>query len=138
MRVDPYLYFDGRCEEALAFYCVALGAEKLLMARFKDIPCIAPTPGAEDRIAHSMLRIGDATVLASDGKQGDFQGFSLSLSTSNDMEAERRFASLSDGGHVRVPLGPTPFASRFGMVADRFGVLWTIIHQSSAPAGAAQ
>lgn len=138
MRVDPYLFFDGRCEEALAFYCTALGAEKVLMSRFKDIPGIAPPPGAEDRIAHSMLRIGEATVLASDGKQGDFRGFSLSLSASSDEEAERRFASLSEGGHVQVPLGPTPFASRFGMVADQFGVLWTVIHQSSPPAGVAR
>jgi PhnB protein len=132
MRVDPYLFFDGRCEEALQFYGRALGA-KVLLTRFKDFPGMAGTLGAGDKIMHADLRIGDATVLASDGKQGDFAGFSLSLSASSDAEAERLFETLSEEGSVQVPIATTPFASRFGMVVDRFGVLWTVVHQTSAP-----
>ena len=132
MRVDPYLFFDGRCEEAVAFYARALGAKVALLTRFKDFPGMAG-PGAGDKIMHADLRIGDATVLASDGKQGDFGGFSLSLSASSDAEAERLFETLSEEGSVQLPMAATPFASRFGMVADRFGVLWTVVHQSPAP-----
>lgn len=132
MRVDPYLFFDGRCEEAVAFYVGALGATVALMMRPKDIPGMAVAPGKGDMIMHADMRIGGTTVLASDGKQGDFGGFSLSLSAASDAEAERLFAILSEEGSVRLPMGPTPFASRFGMVADRFNVLWTIVHQSTA------
>ncbi len=132
MRVDPYLFFDGRCEEAVAFYQRALGAKVALMMRFKDFPGMQPPPGAAEKVIHADLRIGDTTVLASDGKQGDFQGFSLSLSVSSDAEAERLFAVLGEGGRVQLPLASTPFASRFGMVADAFGVLWTVVHQSAA------
>jgi PhnB protein len=133
MRVEPYLFFDGRCEEALAFYRRTLGADVALVTRFKDLPGMQPPPGAENKVMHAMLRIGDTTVLASDGKQGDFQGFSLSLSASSDAEAERLFAALVEGGRVFLPIAPTPFASRFGMVADAFGVLWTVVHQTPAP-----
>ena len=90
-------------------------------------------PGAADKVAHADLRIGDTTLLASDGGQGDLEGFSLTLSASSDAEAERLFAALGEEGEVRLPIAPTPFASRFGMVADRFGVLWTVVHQSPAP-----
>lgn len=134
MQVQPYLFFDGRCEEALAFYASALGAEVTMLMRFRDSPepCepgMIPS-GAEDKIMHSSFRIGDTTLMASDGRcvgQPSFQGFSLSLSAPNDAEAERLFASLADGGEVQMPLGKTFFASRFGMVTDRFGLSWMVI-----------
>jgi PhnB protein len=130
MQVQPYLFFEGRCEEAVEFYRRALGAEVEMLMRFKDSPepTMAP-PGAGDKVMHMSLRIGETTVLASDGRcQGrpGFQGFSLSLTVPNNAEAERLFASLADGGQVQMPLTKTFFSPHFGMVADRFGVSWMI------------
>ena len=133
MQVQPYLFFDGRCEEAAEFYRRVLGAEVTMLMRFKDGPkpeegCM-PTPGAEDKIMHMALRIGDATVLASDGRclgQPSFQGFALSLTVPSEADAERKFAALGDGGQVQMPLAKTFFSPRFGMVADRFGVSWMV------------
>ena len=130
MRVEHYVYFQGRCEEALAFYRGAIDADGTVVARFGDIPGSQAGPGAEDKVAHAVLRIGDTVVLASDGQgagKADFSGFSLSLTASDDAEAERLFAALSDGGSVQVPIAATPFASRLGLVADRFGVPWTVV-----------
>jgi PhnB protein len=122
MRVEPYVYFQGRCDEALEFYREAIGADATVFARF------------EDKVAHAVLSIGDTTVLASDGQgesQPDFSGFSLSLTVPDDGEAERFFAALSDGGTVQVPMAPTPFASRLGLVADKFGVPWMVVSQNA-------
>ena len=134
MQAQPYLIFDGRCEEAIEFYKSALGAEVTMLMRFKDSPEPHPPgmlpPGTESKVMHASLRIGDSTVMASDGQclgQANFQGFSLALSVSNDAEAERLFAALADGGKACMPLAKTFFSSRFGMVADRFGVSWMII-----------
>jgi len=128
--VQPYLFFNGRCEEAIDFYRKALGAEVTMLMRFKDSPDPAAcAPGCGDKVMHANLRIGSSTVLASDGRcegQPSFQGFSLSLTVSNDAEADRLFAALSDGGQVQMPLTKTFFSSRFGMAADRFGVSWMI------------
>ena len=134
MRVEPYVYFQGRCEEALAFYRGAIDADGTVVARFGDIPGSQAGPGAEDKVAHAVLCIGDTVVLASDGQgagKADFSGFSLSLTASDDAEAERLFAALSDGGSVQVPIAATPFASRLGLVADRFGVPWTVVSQDA-------
>jgi PhnB protein len=130
MQVQPYLFFEGRCEEAVEFYRRALGAEVEMLMRFKDSPepTMAP-PGAADKVMHMSLRIGETTVLASDGRcqgQPGFQGFSLSLTVPNEAGAERLFAALADGGQVQMPLTKTFFSPRFGMVADRFGVSWMI------------
>ena len=137
MFVQPYLYFDGRCEEAVEFYRRTLGAEVMMLMRFKDSPDPTMVPsGGEDKVMHMSFRVGDTTILASDGRcegREQFQGFSLSVSVRNEAEAERMFAALSEGGQVQMPLMQTFFASRFGMVADRFGVPWMII----APAEAA-
>ena len=131
MLVQPYLFFDGRCEEALEFYKRALGAEVTMLMRFKDNPEPQANPtGAEDKVMHTSFRIGDTTVMASDGRcQGrpSFQGFALSLTAPNDAEAERLFAALAEGGQVQMPLAKTFFSSRFGMVADRFDVPWMIV-----------
>src|SRR3954469_24371593 len=134
MRMEPYLFFDGRCEEAIEFYKANLGAEVQMMMRFKDSP--QPPQGGDcgnvpaDKIMHATLRIGDAVVMASDGHcngQPKFDGFSLSFSARNDAEAQRVFNSLATGGKVNMPLTKTFFSSSFGMVNDRFGVPWMVI-----------
>jgi len=131
MQVQPYLFFDGRCEEALDFYRRTLGAEVTALMRFKEAPDPeACPPGAGEKVMHSSFRVGEATLYASDGHcQGrpSFQGFSLCITAADDAEAERLFAALADRGQVQMPLAKTFFASRFGMVADRFGVPWMII-----------
>jgi PhnB protein len=133
MLVQPYLFFGGRCEEALEFYRSALGAEVSMLMRFKDSPeppqpGMVP-PGADNKVMHASFRIGDSTVLASDGRcQGrtSFQGFSLSLTVPDDAAADLLFVALANGGQVQMPLAKTFFSPRFGMVADRFGVSWMI------------
>jgi PhnB protein len=134
MRVEPYLFFEGRCDEAIDFYRKALGADVTMLMRFKDSPePPAPgmcAPGSENKVMHANLRIGDTMVMVSDGRcQGrpSFQGFSLSLTVSDDAAAERAFTALAEGGQVQMPLAKTFFSSRFGMVADRFGVSWMVI-----------
>jgi len=131
MQVQPYLFFDGRCEEAVEFYKSKLGAKVEMLMRFKDSPEPAQPgmvpPGSENKVMHTCFRIGDTAVMASDGRclgQPSFQGFSLSLTVPN--EAERLFAVLGDGGQVQMPLTKTFFSPRFGMAADRFGVSWMI------------
>ena len=130
MQVQPYLFFEGRCEEAVEFYRSALGAEVTMLMRFKDSPDPAMiSPGTEDKVMHASLRIGQTTVLASDGRcegRPTFQGFSLSVTVPSETEADRLFASLGDGGQVQMPLTRTFCSPRFGMVADRFGVSWMI------------
>jgi PhnB protein len=134
MQVQPYLSFDGRCEEAINFYRTAVGAEVTMMMRFKESPephqpGMMP-PGSEDKIMHASLRIGDSTVMASDGRcagHPGFQGFSLSLTVPDVARAQRLFAALSDGGQVKMPLTKTFFSPSFGMLADRFGVSWMIM-----------
>jgi PhnB protein len=130
MQVQPYLFFEGRCAEALEFYQRALGAEVTMLMHYKDSPDAAMVHGNQDKVMHASFRIGDSTVLASDGRcqgQPDFHGLSLSLMVADDVEAERRFAALADGGQVQMALSKTFFSSRFGMVTDRFGLSWMIV-----------
>ena len=133
MNIQPYLFFDGCCEEAVEFYRSSLGAEVAMLMRFKDSPDPPPPgmvpPGGENKVMHAALRIGDAMVLASDGRcsgQPSFEGFALSLTAANEAEADRLFASLAEDGQVQMPLAKTFFSPRFGMVADRFGVSWMV------------
>lgn len=135
MQVQAYLHaFDGRCEEAINFYKKALGAEVVMMMRNKESPEPPPpgtvTAGMEGKIMHATLRIGEGTVMLSDGRcdgsTAAFQGFSLSLNPASLADGERLFAALADGGQVHMPLGKTFWSPAFGMVADRFGVAWMI------------
>jgi PhnB protein len=129
-QVQPYLFFEGQAEEAIEFYRQALGAEVQMLMRFKESPDPSMcAPGTENKVMHAALRIGDTTVMVSDGRcQGpaSFQGFALSLTVPNEADADRRFASLGAGGQVQMPLTQTFFSPRFGMVADRFGVSWMV------------
>lgn len=130
MQVTPYLMLDGRCEEALAFYKKAVGAEVGMLMRFKDAPPEACAAGTENKIMHVAFKVGDTTLMASDGNNAgkpEFKGISLSLNAKDEIDAERMFAALGDGGQVQMPMDKTFFAKRFGMVADKFGVSWMII-----------
>ena len=134
MQVQPYLSFEGRCEEAINFYKAAVGAQVIMLMRFKDTPPSAQpgmiTPGTENKVMHARLQIGDSIIMASDGRcvgRAKFDGIYLSLTVANDAEAESCFKALGDGGQVQMPLSKTFFSSRFGMLADRFGVGWMIL-----------
>lgn len=131
MLVQPYLFFEGRCEEAFEFYHKTLGAEKVMFMRFKDNPDPAMcSEASKDKVMHMSFRIGETIIMASDGRcQGTqaYQGFALTITADRDAEAERIFAALSAGGQVQMPLTKTFFSSKFGMCADRFGVGWMII-----------
>ena len=131
--VQPYLFFGGRCEEALAFYRTAIGAEVDFVMHFKDskepLPPGSIPPGFENKVMHATFRIGGTTLMASDGcgaEVSSFAGFSLSLSVPSESDADRAFAALSDGGKITMPLGKTFWSPRFGMVTDRFGVGWMV------------
>src|SRR3546814_641716 len=134
MLIQPYLMFDGRCEEAIEFYRSALGAQVEMLMRFKDAPEAPPpgmvAPGSEDKVMHASLRIGETTVMASDGQclgQPGFQGFSLSITATDEAEADRLFAALAEGGRVQMPLGKTFFSPLFGLLPDRLGGSWMVI-----------
>jgi PhnB protein len=131
--VQVYLFFNGKCEEAIGFYRQALGAEVEMMLRFKESPEPPPPgmvpPGFENKIMHASFRVGRTTVMASDGCGNEpmtFQGFSLSISVPNEADADRVFAALAQGGQVQMPLGKTFWSPRFGMLTDRFGIAWMV------------
>jgi PhnB protein len=131
MQVQPYLFFDGRCDEALEFYKKAIDAKVDMLMRFKDAPDQSMiSPGSHDKVMHAAVHIGETQVLMSDGRclgKPNFQGFALTISAPDTAEAERRFTALAEGGQVQMPLAETFFASRFGMLADKFGVGWMIM-----------
>jgi PhnB protein len=131
MYVQPYLFFEGRCDEALDFYQKTLGAKVDMLMRFKEAPDQSNvSPDSREKVMHCAFKVGDTQVLASDGHCGGkpgFQGFGLVLNAKDDAEAERLFADLGNGGQVQMPMSETFFATRFGMVADKFGVGWMII-----------
>jgi PhnB protein len=134
MQTQIYLFFDGRTDEALAFYKKILGIEVEMLMRFKDAPgpddpnC--PPPPKPDAVMHSSFKLGGQSIMASDGHCGgnpEFKGFSLSLAVKSEAEAERLFAALSDGGQVTQPLIQTFFSPKFGMLQDKFGVNWMVL-----------
>jgi PhnB protein len=131
MQVQPYLFFDGRCDEALEFYKKAVGADVTMLMRFRDAPDQSMVaPGSKDKVMHAQLKIGDAAVLASDGRclgKPNFQGFSLAVSAKSEAEAEKIFTALADGGQVTMPMVKTFFSPRFGMLSDKFGVGWMVL-----------
>jgi PhnB protein len=131
MQVQPYLFFDGRCDEALDFYKKAIGADLKMLMRFKDAPDQSMvSPDSRDKVMHAQIQIGDTTVLASDGRclgKPNFQGFSLAVSAKSEAEAEKMFSALGEGGQVTMPMAKTFFSPRFGMLADKFGVGWMVL-----------
>jgi PhnB protein len=137
MAIEPYLFFEGRAEEAIDFYKSALGAKVVAVMRYKENPEPRHNPpGSDEKVMHSLLRFGDAGVMISDGNCGGrpaFQGFALTLEASDEADAKRKFSALSQGGQVQMPLGETFFARSFGMVADKFGVSWMVIAGTKEP-----
>jgi PhnB protein len=137
MAVQPYLFFDGKCEEALDFYKQALGAKVDMLMRFSESPEKPPAgtmpPGSDNKVMHASFHVGDSHIMASDGHcagKPSFQGFGLSVDAKSDSEAEKLFTALSKGGQVQQPLTKTFFASKFGMVSDKFGVMWMVIAEA--------
>jgi len=133
MNIEPYLFFEGRCEEAIEHYRKALGAEIEMLLRYRDSPQPPPPgtlpPGSESKVMHASVKIGDTRVMLSDGHCGgqqSFQGFAISITTTSAADVDRMFGALAADGEVRQPLTETFFSPRFGMVTDRFGVLWVI------------
>ncbi len=131
MPIQPYLSFEGRADEAIEFYKTALGAKVEMLMRFKEAPDPSMiSPGSGEKVMHAALKIGDATVLLSDGRNSGkptFQGISLTLYAKDAPEAQKLFGALAEGGEVRMPLAKTFFSPSFGMLADKFGVGWMII-----------
>lgn len=133
MKIQPYLFFNGRCEEAIEFYKGVFGGELTFLMRYNQSPEELPMqlpPGWEDKVMHAALQIGEATLMVSDGGVDDapkFKGFSLSVPMPDTHTAARVFDALSEGGEVRMPLGKTFFAPCFGMVTDRFGIGWMVV-----------
>lgn len=140
MQIQPYLFFEGRCEEALNFYRDRLGASITMLMRYKDAPpndvpqgaegCAGGPPPDPDKVMHASFRVGDTQLMASDGMTSgkpNFAGISLSLLVGEVAEAERLFQALGDGGQVQMPMAKTFFSPAFGMVADRFGLSWMVL-----------
>lgn len=134
MKLHPYLFLGGQAEEAIALYQRVLGAELVALMRFRESPDPLPPgmipPGAEDKVMHAEMRLGESVLMLSDGNckgASRVEGVSLSLTMPDAAEADRVFAALGEGGQVQMPIGPTFFAPRFGMVADRFGVAWMVM-----------
>ena len=129
--VQPYLFFGGRCEEAIEFYRKALGAEVQMLSRYKESPeQQRPVPSCfDDKVMHVSVRIGETVLMASDGMcdgKPNFEGFALSITVPDEADADRVFAALSEGGLVTMPLEKTFWAPKFGMLQDRFGVGWMV------------
>jgi PhnB protein len=130
--IQPYLFFNGRCDEAIALYQSALGAEVVMLMRHKEAPeppQMPLPPGTENKVMHATLNIGGAIVMVSDGMNSgvaEFKGFSLSLAHPTEAEAQRAFNALADGGRIDMPLGKTFWSACFGMVTDRLGVQWMV------------
>jgi PhnB protein len=134
MFIEPYLFFEGRCDEAVEFYRTQLGAEVGPLMRYKESPephqpGMLPA-GSENKVMHGIIQIGNTRVMVSDGRcsgQPAFQGFALTITAADIAQADRMFAALADGGQVQMALAKTFFSPRFGMVTDRFGVPWMVI-----------
>jgi PhnB protein len=131
VQVQPYLFFDGRCEEAVDFYKKAIGAQVEVLMRWKDSPDKSMcSPQNENKVMHGSVKVGDTAVLVSDGRcegKPTFQGFALTISAKTEAEADKLFGALAEGGQVQMPLAKTFFSPKFGMCADKFGVGWMVL-----------
>jgi PhnB protein len=139
-EITPYLFFGGKCEEAIAFYREALGATVDMVMRYNEGPEPPPPgsipPGFETKIMHATIRISGIPVMVSDGNRepNTFSGFRLALSVSNADDAQKVFKALAGGGSVEMPLSKTFWSPCFGMLTDRFGVGWMVSVPGGPPA----
>lgn len=131
--VQPYVFFDGKCKEAIEFYKSTLGAEVNMLMRYKDSPEPPPPGGGPldpNKVMHAQFQIGSTVIMVSDGcatGNPKFEGFALSLIVETEAEADKAFNALVNGGKVGMPLAKTFFSPKFGMVADKFGVMWMVL-----------
>ena len=133
--VQPYLFYGGRCDEALEFYQKAVGAEIGMIMRFDESPEPMPpgmlAEGFEKKVMHSSFQVGAMTLMASDGcggqEEGGFNGFRLALVVPTEAEADQAFNGLAEGGKVDMPLTKTFWSPRYGMVTDKFGLGWMVM-----------
>ena len=137
MKVQAYLSFSGRCEEALEFYKKSIGAEVTSLMRWKESPDAAMKgpPGYEEKVMNAAFRIGETQLMADDGmgpKQAEFKGMSLVIEVADDAEAKRVFTALGEGGNVTMPLMKTFWTTSFGMLTDKFGVPWMVNVETAA------
>ncbi len=129
----PYLFFAGRCDEALEFYKHALGATVAMLMRFNESPDATPEgmlqKGFENKVMHATVQIGKLTVMCSDGcnDKSTFDGFRLALSLSSEDSCTGVFNSLAEGGKIDMPLSKTFWSPLYGMVTDKFGVGWMVM-----------
>ena len=133
MTLETYLFFNGRCDEALAFYKTAVGAEVEMLMRFNQSPDPLPAgaipPGFENKVMHCSFRVGNTRVMASDGCEAGgpkFAGFTLCLAVKTEADADKYFNALAEGGTVKMPLSKTFWSPRYGMLVDKFGVEWMV------------
>ena len=131
MKVQAYIPYRGRCEEALEFYKKSVGAEVTALMRWKDSPDTAmkPPPGYEEKIMHADFRIGETHLMADDGMgeaKAEFKGMTLLVEVADDAEAKRVFAALGEGGSVTMALMKTFWTTSFGTLTDKFGVPWMV------------
>ncbi len=131
MKIQAYVTFGGRCEEALEFYKKSVGAEVTSVLRWKDSPDkeMQPPPGYENKVMNASFRIGETELMADDGmgpQEPEYKGMTLAIIVPTDAEAQRAFTALSEGGNVQMPLGKTFWTSSFGMLTDKFGVPWMV------------
>ena len=138
MKLHTYLNFGGNCEEAFRFYEKNLGGKIEMMMRYADQPDPKNVPpGTEKYVLYLNMTIGETQLMGSDVPPERFQPMRsvyLSLAVDSSEEAERIFKLLGEGGEVFMPMEETFFAYRFGMLRDRFGTSWMILHQRPMPA----
>ena len=138
--LNPYLHFNGQCEEAFNFYAKVLGGEIVAMIPHKGTPAEEHVPAEwRNKIIHARLMVGDKLLMASDTPPDRFdqpKGFSVTVGVDTAAEAERIFNAFAEGGTVRMPMGETFFAERFRMVADRFGTPWMVLCEKAGSAAA--
>jgi PhnB protein len=130
MQMNPYLTFDGQCEEAFKLYEKVLGGKIVAMMSHEGTPAAEHvSPEWRSKIMHARLVVGDKVLMGSDAppdRRHPMEGFSVTLGIDKPEEAERIFNALAQGGEVRMALEKTFWAERFGMLVDRFGTPWMI------------
>jgi len=130
MQVNPYLHYNGNCEEAFKFYVKAIGAEIEVIMHVEGSPAEAQMPPEmAKKVLHAQMTIDGEVVMASDAPPAHFekpQGFSVALQIEDPAEGERKFKALAEGGTIRMPFGATFWSKGFGMCVDKFGIPWMV------------
>src|SRR5712692_1735667 len=136
MQLNPYLFFNGQCEAAFKFYERVLGGKIEAMLTHAGTPAEAQVPAEwRNKILHARLIVGGEVLMGSDappGRQEEPKGFSVSVQVKDPADAERIFDALAEKGTVRMPIQKTFWATRFGMLVDRFGIPWMINCEQAA------